>query len=118
MASDGPTHESAPAERVARGWTQLQTVDALRMQSDRLLPDSAHLLRMWKNWEHGKHRPRAEYQLLIASTFGTVGAGSCLGCAPAPGAPSASASMNKSTRTSTRRISSASLAPVASARGP
>jgi transcriptional regulator with XRE-family HTH domain len=62
------------AERAARGWTQLQSVDALRMQSDRLLPDSAHLLRMWKNWEHGKHRPRAEYRRLIATTFGTVSA--------------------------------------------
>jgi hypothetical protein len=62
------------AERVARGWTHQQTVDALRMQSDRLLPDSAHLLRMWKNWEHGKHRPRPGYQRLIATTFGTVSA--------------------------------------------
>src|SRR5262245_8102171 len=61
-------------ERVARGWTQQQTVDALRMQSDRELPDSDHLLRMWKNWERGKHRPRPEYQRLIATTFGTVSA--------------------------------------------
>jgi hypothetical protein len=37
------------AERTARGWTQQQTVEALRMQSDRALPDNAHLLRMWKN---------------------------------------------------------------------
>jgi len=62
------------AERVARGWTQRQTVDALRMQSDRALPDSDHLLRMWKNWERGKHRPRPEYQQLIATTFGSVSA--------------------------------------------
>ena len=62
------------AERVARGWTQQQTVDALRMQSDRLLPDSAHLLRMWKNWERGKHRPRPEYQRLIATALGSVSA--------------------------------------------
>ena len=40
------------------------------MQSDRPLPDGANLLRMWKNWEHGKHRPRPEYQRLIATTFG------------------------------------------------
>ncbi|HEY7070701.1 MAG TPA: hypothetical protein VH479_11340, partial [Acidimicrobiales bacterium] len=56
------------AERVARGWTQQQTVDALRMMSERMLPGSAHLLRMWKNWEHGKHRPRPEYLRLIATT--------------------------------------------------
>lgn len=62
------------AERVARGWTQRQTVDALRMQSDRALPDGDHLLRMWKNWERGKHRPRPEYQQLIATTFGSVSA--------------------------------------------
>src|SRR5262245_30806383 len=62
------------AERVARGWTQQQTVDALRMHSDRQLPGSDHLLRMWKNWERGKHRPRPEYQLLIATTFGSVSA--------------------------------------------
>ena len=60
------------AERIARGWTQQQTVDALRMQSDRELPGGDHLLRMWKNWERGKHRPRPEYQLLIATTFGSV----------------------------------------------
>src|SRR5262245_14954376 len=62
------------AERAARGWTQQQTIDAVRMQSDHPLPDSANLLRMWKNWEHGKHRPRPEYQRLIASVFGTVSA--------------------------------------------
>src|SRR5262245_329787 len=62
------------AERVARGWTQQGTVDARRMMSDRMLPGGAHLLRMWKNWEHGKHRPRPEYQRLIATTFGTVSA--------------------------------------------
>jgi transcriptional regulator with XRE-family HTH domain len=62
------------AERTARGWTQQQTVEALRMQSDRALPDNAHLLRMWKNWERGKHRPRPEYQRLIAAAFGSVSA--------------------------------------------
>jgi transcriptional regulator with XRE-family HTH domain len=62
------------AERVARGWTQQETVDALRMLSDRVLPDSPSLLRMWKNWEHGRHRPRPEYQRLIATAFGTVSA--------------------------------------------
>lgn len=62
------------AERQARGWTQQQTTEALRMQADRALPDTAHLLRMWKNWERGKHRPRPEYQRLIAAAFGTVSA--------------------------------------------
>jgi transcriptional regulator with XRE-family HTH domain len=77
MISDGSRPAWAlrlSAERVARGWTQQQTVDALRMQSDRQLPDSDHLLRMWKNWERGKHRPRPEYQRLIATTFGSVSA--------------------------------------------
>jgi transcriptional regulator with XRE-family HTH domain len=62
------------AERQARGWTQQQTVDALRMQSDHALPGGEHLLRMWKNWERGKHRPRPEYQRLIAAAFGSVSA--------------------------------------------
>jgi hypothetical protein len=29
---------------------------------------------MWKNWERGKHRPRPEYQRLIAAAFGSVSA--------------------------------------------
>jgi transcriptional regulator with XRE-family HTH domain len=62
------------AERQARGWTQQQTVEALRMQSDHPLPGAEHLLRMWKNWERGKHRPRPEYQRLIAAAFGSVSA--------------------------------------------
>jgi transcriptional regulator with XRE-family HTH domain len=62
------------AERQARGWTQQQTVDVLRMQSAQQLPGDEHLLRMWKNWERGKHRPRAEYQRLIAAAFGSVSA--------------------------------------------
>ena len=46
-------HESRPAwaqrltaERLARGWTQQQTTEALRMQADRELPDPSHLRRM------------------------------------------------------------------------
>jgi transcriptional regulator with XRE-family HTH domain len=62
------------AERQARGWTQQQTVEALRMQSDQQLPGGEHLLRMWKNWERGKHRPRADYQRLVAAAFGSVSA--------------------------------------------
>lgn len=62
------------AERQARGWTQQRTTEALRMQTDRALPNVDHLLRMWKNWERGKHRPRPEYQRLIAAAFGTVSA--------------------------------------------
>jgi transcriptional regulator with XRE-family HTH domain len=62
------------AERQARGWTQQQTTEALRMQADRELPDATHLLRMWKKWERGKHRPRPEYQRLIAAAFGSVSA--------------------------------------------
>jgi hypothetical protein len=44
------------------------------MQSDHPLPGGEHLLRMWKNWERGKHRPRPEYQRLIAAAFGSVSA--------------------------------------------
>jgi transcriptional regulator with XRE-family HTH domain len=62
------------AERQARGWTQQQTIEVLRMQADQQLPGDEHLLRMWKNWERGKHRPRAEYQRLIAAAFGSVSA--------------------------------------------
>jgi transcriptional regulator with XRE-family HTH domain len=60
------------AERDARGWTQQQAADALRMQADRELPEPASLLRMWKNWERGKHRPRPDYQRLIAAAFGSL----------------------------------------------
>jgi transcriptional regulator with XRE-family HTH domain len=62
------------SERQARGWTQQRTVEALRMQAAHAgaLPADRNLLRMWKNWEHGKHRPRPEYQKLIAKAFGTV----------------------------------------------
>jgi hypothetical protein len=62
------------AERHVRGWTQQHVVEALRMQSDHPLPDAAHLLRMWKNWERGKHRPRPDYQQLIAAVFGSISA--------------------------------------------
>jgi hypothetical protein len=60
------------AERRARGWTQQQTIDALRMHAPQQLPDDSNLLRMWKNWEAGKHRPRPDYQRVIASAFGSV----------------------------------------------
>jgi transcriptional regulator with XRE-family HTH domain len=62
------------AERQARGWTQQQTIEVLRAQADHPLPADRNLLRMWKNWEHGKHRPRPEYQRFIAKAFGTVAA--------------------------------------------
>jgi hypothetical protein len=61
-------------ERRTRGWTQQRTIDALRMHSERALPDDTNLLRMWKNWESGKHKPRKEYQLIIASMFATASA--------------------------------------------
>jgi transcriptional regulator with XRE-family HTH domain len=62
------------AERKVRGWTQQQTIEALRMHASQQLPDDSNLLRMWKNWEGGKHRPRREYQRIIASAFGSVSA--------------------------------------------
>jgi transcriptional regulator with XRE-family HTH domain len=71
------------AERQARGWTQQQTIDALRMHADQQLPDDTNLLRMWKNWESGRHRPRHEYQRVIAAAFGSVSS-AIFGPDPAP----------------------------------
>jgi len=56
-------------ERKARGWTQLQAIGMLRLHSGTALPDDTNLLRMWKNWESGRHRPRAENQVAIAAMF-------------------------------------------------
>jgi len=62
------------AEREARGWSQLDTVRAIRAHSPRPLPDDKNLLRSWKRWESGATQPDATYQSLIAATFSTVAA--------------------------------------------
>lgn len=60
------------AERDARGWSQLDTVRALRAHSPKQLPDDTSLVRNWKRWESGATCPDATYQGLIAAAFGTV----------------------------------------------
>lgn len=62
------------AEREARGWSQLDTITALRAHSSRTLPSDQSLLRSWKRWESGSTQPDATYQSLIAASFGTVAA--------------------------------------------
>jgi hypothetical protein len=44
----------------------------MRAHAHRELPADASLLRSWKRWEGGEHAPDAEYQPLVAATFGTV----------------------------------------------
>ncbi len=59
-------------ERDARGWSQRDTVRAMRAHADRPLPGEDALLRTWKRWEAGRHVPDGFYQALIAKTLGTV----------------------------------------------
>jgi tetratricopeptide (TPR) repeat protein len=59
------------AERVARGWSQAETVRAMQAHADR--PFSVEsLLRNWKRWESGRVEPDDFHKRLIAKTFGTV----------------------------------------------
>jgi transcriptional regulator with XRE-family HTH domain len=69
-----PWAQRIRTEREARGWSQQQAVDALRMTSSRVLPEDPSLLRTWKGWERGDHLPGVQYQKEIAATFGTVSA--------------------------------------------
>jgi transcriptional regulator with XRE-family HTH domain len=57
-------------ERLARGWSQSDTVAAMRTFSD--LPLPAGLLDQWKRWERGRNYPDEFYRPLIAATLGTV----------------------------------------------
>lgn len=59
-------------ERAARGWSQRDTVRAMRVHTELPLPEEDALLRTWKRWESGRHLPDPFYQGLIAKTFGTV----------------------------------------------
>ncbi|WP_322781079.1 XRE family transcriptional regulator [Frankia sp. Cas4] len=59
-------------ERDARGWSQSDTIRALRAHSKDSLPSDATLLRNWKRWEAGDAVPDTFYKPLIAKTFGTV----------------------------------------------
>ncbi|GAA4456121.1 XRE family transcriptional regulator [Phytohabitans houttuyneae] len=59
-------------ERIARGWTQAEAVEALRAHAGGQLPDNGSLLRNWKRWEAGDTKPDEFYAPLVAKTFGTV----------------------------------------------
>jgi transcriptional regulator with XRE-family HTH domain len=60
------------AEREARGWSQADTVRALRAHGDQQTPGQESLLRQWKRWESGDVEPDGRYKPLIARTFGTA----------------------------------------------
>lgn len=60
------------AERTARGWSQGETVRAMRAHAADQLPADSTLLRNWKRWESGNSEPDGYYKALIAETFGTV----------------------------------------------
>ncbi|MEQ7008821.1 XRE family transcriptional regulator [Actinopolymorpha sp. B17G11] len=59
-------------ERVLRGWSQADAVRALLTHGGDSLPGREHVLRRWKSWEAGEHKPDDRYQGLIAATFGTA----------------------------------------------
>jgi tetratricopeptide (TPR) repeat protein len=59
-------------ERELRGWSQVEAVRAMAAHADEALPDRTHVLRRWKAWEAGEHKPDDRYQSLIARTFGTA----------------------------------------------
>jgi transcriptional regulator with XRE-family HTH domain len=67
-----PSAQRMRAERDARGWSQREAVRRLRMQTTKELPSNDTLIRNWKKWEAGDHRPDDFYQPLIAKLFGTV----------------------------------------------
>ncbi|MFJ4888263.1 XRE family transcriptional regulator, partial [Streptomyces sp. NPDC088731] len=61
-------------ERVVRGWSQAEAVQALmaRLPYDPAAPaDEQGLLRQWKRWETGRVFPET-YRAAIAATFGTA----------------------------------------------
>jgi len=59
-------------EREVPGWSQPETVRALRAHAAKELPSHDSLVRRWKSWEAGEHEPDNFYKPLIAHTFGTV----------------------------------------------
>lgn len=58
-------------DRQARGLSQREAVERLRLHSDEELPDTASLLRSWKRWEGGQ-RPSPVYQAAVARMFQSV----------------------------------------------
>ena len=63
-------------EREARGWSKARAVANLRltfaaMNRGKEAGSEESLLRQWKEWEAGRHRPR-HWARYIAAAFGTV----------------------------------------------
>lgn len=72
MSDDrAPWARRIAAERVARGWSQLEAVRALRAHATTELPSDDSMVRQWKRWESGS-MPGEFYRPIIAATFGTV----------------------------------------------
>ncbi|QKV92294.1 XRE family transcriptional regulator [Streptomyces sp. NA02950] len=59
------------AERMARDWSQLDAVKAMRAHASTELPADDSMVRQWKRWESGA-MPGEFYRPIIAATFGTV----------------------------------------------
>lgn len=88
-------------EREARGWSQRDTVRELRQHAeDGQLPSEETLIRRWKSWESGEHRPDDRYERLIANTFRTARHA----LFPAPDTPRASAEMLAATGVDTLEL--------------
>lgn len=64
--------ERIRAERAARGWSQADAVDALRVHAKGKAAGRETLIRNWKRWEAGTVKPDDFYGPLVAKTFGTV----------------------------------------------
>lgn len=60
------------AARLSGGMSQRTAVHALRACSSAALPSEETLIRSWKKWEAGTHRPDAFYRPLIARALGTA----------------------------------------------
>lgn len=72
MSDDRPAWARRIAsERLARDWSQLDAVRALRAHAPTELPSDDSMVRQWKRWESGS-MPGDFYQPIIAETFGTV----------------------------------------------
>ncbi|MDT3395758.1 XRE family transcriptional regulator [Streptomyces sp. B1866] len=72
MSDDRPAWaRRIAAERIARDWSQLDAVRALRAHAPTELPADDSMVRQWKRWESGA-MPGDFYRPIIAATFGTV----------------------------------------------
>lgn len=72
MSDDrAPWARRIAAERLARDWSQLEAVRALRAHATTELPSDESMVRQWKRWEAGS-MPGDFYRPIIAATFGTV----------------------------------------------